>query len=662
MTDTRRGAGSRTSPARLARAPLLALADVPWVPFAAALIAFGVDMMTPRAIIDFYVIPVLLCLRARSPRVPLYVAALCTSLMVTGYGLSPEIGLPPTLALINLLSILIIVWGGALMIASRLKASVAAKEAQDRARSTEQRFRVMADGAPAMIWVTNAQGLVELVNREYCEFLGVTQEEVRRESWQLPVHPADADAYAKTHAAALANQASFRSRVRVRHATGAWRWVESSASPRFSESGVFLGHVGLSPDITSTVLTQQRLEQADQRKDEFLATLSHELRNPLAPIRNAADILESASVTPEQLRWASGMIRRQAVRMAGLLDDLFDVARIAEGKLALSLQLAPFSAIIDAALEVTKPALDRKRHRLDVRLPAEPTMLRADPLRLSQVFSNLLTNAAKYTDPGGRIELTAASDMGRLKVSVKDNGIGIPAEALTRVFALFSQMESTNARAEGGMGIGLALAKGIVELHGGAIEARSRGRGHGSEFIVTLPFAATPAGAAPAPDGQRTATNGNRCRVLIVDDNMDAADSLATLLALAGHEIRVAYDGLAALSAAREFHPQMALLDIDMPGLDGYAVAEALRTEPWASQLSIVAITGWGNQQSARRAAAAGFDAHLVKPVDPERIKALLRDRDEPGTAAPRVAANRETHEAGAPNKGAKGGRSSDRA
>ena len=661
MTAIRRNAGSRASPGRVARAPLMALAHMPWVPFVAAFFAFGVDMMTPRAIIDFYIIPVLLCLRARSPHIPLYVAALCTPLMALGYELSPEMGLPRAISLINLVSILIIVWGGALMIASRLKTGAAAKEAQDRAWSTEQRFRVMADGAPAMIWVTNAQGMVEFVNREYCEFLGVTQDEARRDAWRIPVHPDDADRYAKTYAAALANRTSFRSRLRIRHATGDWRWVESSASPRFSESGMFLGHVGLSPDITATVRAQQALEQADQRKDEFLAMLSHELRNPLAPIRTAADILETASVTPDQLRWASGMIRRQAVRMAGLLDDLFDVARIAEGKLTLSLQLASFASIMDAAIEVAGPALDRKNHRLSVTLPAEPTMLRADPLRLSQVFSNLLTNAAKYTDPGGHIELTAANDEGWLRVSVKDNGIGIPAEALTRVFALFSQMEGTDARAEGGMGIGLALAKGIVELHGGAIEAQSRGRGHGSEFIVTLPRAVH-AAAALSQDGQRAAMNGDSRRVLIADDNKDAADSLATLLALVGHEMRVAYDGVAAVTAAREFHPEMALLDIDMPGLDGYAVAEALRAEPWAAQLAIVAITGWGNPQSARRAAEAGFDAHLVKPVDPERIKSLLRDRSPPGTARPRVAADWETHAATANNKGVKGGKSSEQA
>jgi len=426
--------------------------------------------------------------------------------------------------------------------------------------------------------------------------------------------------------AALANQASFCVRVRVRSASRDWRWVESSGSPRFSETGVFQGHVGLSPDVTSTVRAQQELQQADRRKDEFLATLSHELRNPLAPIRTAAEILASPGATAEQLHWASRMISRQSSRMAALLDDLLDVARIVQGKLHLGLQLVALGTVIDAALEVARPALDRKRHRLSVSLPAEPAVLQADPLRLSQAFSNLLTNAAKYTDPGGRIELTGVIDEDTLAVSVKDNGIGIPAEALPRVFGLFSQVEGTNARAEGGMGIGLALAKGIVELHRGRIEARSGGRGQGSEFIAILPLADRYAVALSPPEGETTAADADRRRVLVADDNRDAADSLATFLELLGHEIRVAYDGLDALSVARDFHPQVALLDIDMPGLDGYAVAEALRAESWAAQLSIVALTGWGDHKNGRRARAAGFDAHLIKPVEPSRIRELLRD------------------------------------
>ena len=379
MIGIRGGVGLRTRVARLARASRTALSNASWAPVIAAFIAFGVDIVTPRAIIDFYFVPILLCLRARSARTPLYIAALCTPLMAVGYELSPPMGSPPWISFSNQLFMLIVVWSGALMIASMLKATAAAKEAK------------------------------------------------------------------------------------------------------------------------------QELEQADQRKDEFLAILSHELRNPLAPIRTAADILATPGVTPEQVRRASGMIRRQSEHMAGLLDDLLDVARIAEGKLTLSLQVVSLGSIVDAAIEMARPALDRKEHRLSVNLPTEPAMLRADPLRLPQVFSNLLTNAAKYTDPGGRIELTAVIDGTRLRVSIRDNGIGIPTEALTRVFGLFSQMEGANARAEGGMGIGLALAKGIVELHGGRIEARSQGRGHGSEFITTLRRCAQQSSAPPSSSVEVTA-------------------------------------------------------------------------------------------------------------------------------------------------------------
>ena len=379
MMRTRGGTGLRAGVTRLARASRAALADSCWAPVLTAFIAFGVDIVTPRAIIDFYFVPILLCLRARSPRTPLYVAALCTPLMVIGYELSPPMGSPPAVSLYNQLFMLIVIWGGAVMIASMLKATAAVKAA-------------------------------------------------RRE-----------------------------------------------------------------------------LEQADQRKDEFLAILSHELRNPLAPIRTAADILTAPGVTPEQLRWASGMIRRQSARMARLLDGLLDVARIAEGKLALNLEVVSLPSIVDAAIEVARPALDRKNHRLSVDLPSEPAMLLADPLRLSQVFSNLLTNAAKYTDPGGRIQLTGALDGGRLRVSVRDNGIGIPPEALTSVFGLFSQMEAATTRAEGGVGIGLALAKGIVELHGGTIEARSQGRGHGSEFITSLPLSSISLSTPADSPGRRSA-------------------------------------------------------------------------------------------------------------------------------------------------------------
>ena len=374
MIDTHRIAGLRRWSTRLARASRGALVDVSWLPLVAAVIAFGVDILTPRATIDFYIVPILLCLRARSPRAPLYVAALCTPLMAIGYALSTEMGSQPMVSLINQLFLLAVDWGSALLIA-----------------------RILASSARA----TKAQ---------------------------------------------------------------------------------------------------RGLQLADRRKDEFLAILSHELRNPLAPIRSAADILGVPGVAPEKVRWASGMIKRQCARMGGLLDDLRDVARIAEGKLTLSLQPVSLASIIETAVEVANPLLDGRNHRLAVSLPAEPVMLRADPLRLSQVFSNLLTNAAKYTDPGGRIELTGVTADGTLTVSVKDNGIGIPPDSLASVFGLFSQMEGARTRSEGGMGIGLALAKGIVEMHRGTIEARSEGRGHGAEFIATLPLClGSPSEGRPSP-------------------------------------------------------------------------------------------------------------------------------------------------------------------
>ncbi len=624
--------GSRS--AWRARAPPQ-LGMATWAPFATVLIAFGVDFFTPRPIVDFYLVPILVCLRVRSARVPLYVAGLCTPLMLVGYQFAPRGHSTTAVDVINRLSALAVVWVAAMMIASMLKSSAAAREARARARLSERRFRVMADGVPAMIWVTDADGAIEFVNREYCSFLGVTQEQVTGDRWKPFIHPDDADAYFSAYADAVTNRESFHARARLKHASGEWRWVESSGVPRFSETGAFLGHVGLSPDITSSVRAQHELKQADRRKDEFLAMLSHELRNPLAPILNAADVLGSGGISPERLQRASAMIKRQSTRMAGLLDDLFDVARIAEGKLTLNLHHVAFAGVIDTAIEVARPALDRKNHRLSVSLPSESAMLRADPLRLPQVFSNLLTNAAKYTDPGGRVELTASIAGSTLSVCVKDDGIGLPPEALTRVFALFLQWEGANSRAgDGGMGVGLALAKGIVELHGGTIEARSEGLGRGSEFIVRLPLCAAEPAVAVTPDGDAAASSGDGRRVLIADDNRDASDSLALLLEAAGHEVRVAYDGLAAVSIARTFRPQMALLDIDMPGLDGYAVAEALRAESWGADLAIVAITGWGNEQDKRRALAAGFDAHLTKPVEPQEIKSLLsarRQHEAPG-------------------------------
>ena len=381
--------------------------------------------------------------------------------------------------------------------------------------------------------------------------------------------------------------------------------------------------MGVAFDDTDRKVAEIALRDADQRKDVFLATLAHELRNPLAPIRNAAQLLGSPKLGPEQLQWVQSVIQRQVKHLAWLLDDLLDVARITQGKLELKRQLITLKSVVDSAVEVARPLLDGKGHHLAVSLPAEPVTVDADPLRLSQVLSNLLTNAAKYTGAGGHIALSGHIERGTLSLSIKDDGIGIPAESLGGIFAMFSQVEGAAVHSEGGLGIGLALVSGLTELHGGKVEARSEGLGHGSEFVVRLPVITADAGVAtPTADADVPAPVGRR--VLIADDNQDAADSLAMFLEMAGHEVRVVHDGRSALSVAQAFRPDTALLDIGMPQLNGYEVAQALRQEPWGAGIALIALTGWGQEDDRKKAIDAGFDRHLTKPVDPDMLVSLI--------------------------------------
>ncbi len=383
-------------------------------------------------------------------------------------------------------------------------------------------------------------------------------------------------------------------------------------------------------EIASRERAEAALREADRRKDEFLATLAHELRNPLAPIRQAALISQAPTATETQKRWSHDVISRQVQHMSLLLDDLLDVSRITRGTLELRRQPTELAAIVDAAVETARPAIDAKRHELLVDIPSAAPPFSADPLRLAQVLSNLLTNAAKYTDPEGQIRLGAAISAGTLSVSVTDSGIGIPAEDIAGVFAMFSQVKSTQDRSEGGLGIGLALAKGLVELHGGTLEARSRGVGFGSEFIVRLPLSAVEAQPSVRGTAQRAPRPSSR-KVLIADDNRDAAESLAVLLRMDGHEVTIAYDGPQALAMLMQGRPEVALLDIGMPGLNGYEVAKRVRHATLGRGITLIAVTGWGQDRDKAQAREAGFDHHFTKPVDPGRLSELLRSGRLPG-------------------------------
>ena len=376
-------------------------------------------------------------------------------------------------------------------------------------------------------------------------------------------------------------------------------------------------------EIASRERAEAALRETDQRKDEFLATLAHELRNPLAPIRQATIISMSPGASDEQKQWSHEVITRQVRHMSLLLDDLLDISRITRGMLELRTEMADLAEVVEAAIETSRPVIDAKLHSLQLDLPAEPTQFAADPLRLAQVVSNLLTNAAKYTAPRGTIQVRATADDHNVEISVTDSGVGLTQDALSAVFTMFSQVRSTQDRSEGGLGIGLALSKGVVELHGGTIEAHSAGPGKGSEFIVRLPRR-TVAGSLPATTTATAPAQTRKRRVLIADDNRDAADSISMLLQMAGHEVTVAYDGQQALENIETLRPEVALLDIGMPGLDGFEVARRVRLDIRIRNTLLIAVTGWGQASDKARALAAGFDLHFTKPVEPATLIDLL--------------------------------------
>jgi signal transduction histidine kinase/ActR/RegA family two-component response regulator len=376
--------------------------------------------------------------------------------------------------------------------------------------------------------------------------------------------------------------------------------------------------------------SERALRAADRRKDEFLATLAHELRNPLAPIRHAVKLLEANLPHEQQRQWAREVISRQVQRMALLLDDLLDVSRITRGRLDLKFDVVDLHALISTAAETARPLIEAKRQHLRIEKPPHPLFLRVDPLRLSQSLSNLLTNAAKYTDEGGDITVNVGASAEEIRMAVRDTGIGLDPAVIPELFEMFSQVESALERSEGGLGIGLALVKGLVSLHGGRVEASSAGPGKGSEFTIILPASLlVPDRSGEQRNSGATAAAAPRaCRtILVADDNRDAADSLALVLEMEGHEVYTAHGGQEALDAARDHRPDVAILDIGMPGLSGYEVASAIRRETWGAPIYLLAVTGWGQVADKERARGAGFDEHLTKPVDPERIEKLIAAR-----------------------------------
>lgn len=628
------------------------------------------------------------------------------------------------------------------------------KQAEESLRESEIRFQEMVDGLPLIVWTHDAAGQQELVNLTFCEFFGVSREEMRGGRWQMLMHPEDADDYTREFFNCVEERRPFHAEVRVKRADGQWRNIESWARPRFGPGGEFRGFVGTSADITDRKeseearrrseerlnlallaghsgawdwdlvrneanvspsyralygfppdlkityevwldavhpedrervrrygeeffesgsewrqeyrivrsdlgerwmaavgrlhrdvtgrplrfvgvqsdvtdqkLAEEALRRAGRRKDEFIAVLGHELRNPLAPLAMGVDLLQRVRSHPELIDTVQPMLSRQIDHLTRLVDDLLDIGRIERGQARLQPALLDLRDAVEAAIEQSRPLIDERHHRLDVDLDAVPLLVNGDFHRLTQVFGNLLANAAKYCGPGGVITVRSRRSDGEACIQVIDTGLGIPKEKLEEIFEIFHQVPEH--RAAGGLGIGLAISRQLIELHGGHIEARSEGSGTGSVFLVRLPLVVAERGSTESVRNSTESMSQPGRRVLVVDDNTDAAESLRMVLEMHGHEVQTSYDGSRALDLVKSFMPEVVLLDLGLPGMDGFDVAKRIRSMPNGRAMRLIALTGWGQDEDRQQSAEAGFDEHLTKPIDGARLAELLTRHPE---------------------------------
>jgi PAS domain S-box-containing protein len=497
-------------------------------------------------------------------------------------------------------------------------------------QSTQERFSRFMQHLPGLAWIKDVQGRYEFANDSALKAFGIPRDALYGRT-DAQVFPQDvADTFLANDRRALENGVGVQTVEVLEHEDGVLHHSIVSKFPIRGPAGDAAWVGGIAIDITERKRAEEALREADRRKTDFLATLSHELRNPLAPIRNSLELVRHAGTDPVTIRKSLDVMDRQITHMVRLVDDLLDVSRITQDRLELRKRPVELSEVLHQAVETCRGQADRLGHTIDVVLPAAAIHLDADPVRLVQVFSNLLNNACKYSDRPGCIRIVATTDGTNATVSVADDGIGIPAGSLEAIFEMFAQVDSASESSRGSLGIGLTLVKRLVELHGGSVEARSDGIGRGSEFVVRLPVGQgqpVPAARPSAPVGQSPAP----LRVLVVDDNEDSAMSLATLLQLDGHTTLTAHDGPQALEAADQFLPDVAILDVGLPTLSGHDVCRHLRERSWGRSVFIVALTGWGQEEDRRKSRDAGFDDHYVKPVDHSellnRLRSVAQDR-----------------------------------
>jgi two-component system CheB/CheR fusion protein len=504
-----------------------------------------------------------------------------------------------------------------------------------RAELARAQLAAIVESSDDAIISKDLNGVIQSWNAAAQRLFGYTAEQAvgRHISFLIPADRADEEDRILARLRAGERVYHFDT-VRVR-SDGQPIHVSLTISPIRDEAGLIVGASKIVRDITNRKQDEERiyglmtqLKEADLRKNEFLAMLAHELRNPLAPLLNMLEIMKRGDGNGEVIEQVRSTLERQLGQMVRLVDDLLDMSRITRSKLELRKECVELAAVIHQSVEACRPLAERAKHELNVSLPPEPIYLHADPVRLAQVFGNLLNNACKYTEPGGRIWLTVERQGSEVVVNVKDTGLGIPSDKLASIFEMFTQIDRSLDRSQGGLGIGLTLVKRLVEMHGGSVEAYSDGQGLGSEFVVRLPMLIEkPQTKTPEPTAEQTPAAAHR--ILIVDDNRDAATSLAMLLKMTGNETQTAHDGLAAVETAATFRPDVVLLDIGLPKLNGHDACRRIREQPWGKNMVLVALTGWGQDEDRRQSKDAGFDHHMVKPVDFADLMSLLAELKE---------------------------------
>jgi signal transduction histidine kinase len=504
----------------------------------------------------------------------------------------------------------------------------------DAARSagaSDSQFRRLLEKLPAAAYTCDAGGLITYFNRRAVELWGRApsiNDPVDRFCGSFRLCQSDGTPIPHDRcwmALALRDGKEYNGEEIVVERADGSRWtVLAHANPFLDDRGRVYGAVNVLVDITERKRAEEALHKADRNKNEFLATLAHELRNPLAPLRNGLQIMRMSGNDPAMAEQAHAMMERQLGHMVRLIDDLLDVSRINKGKVALRKERIDLASVVQDAVETSRSLIESAGHRLTVTLPPKPVTVNADRTRLAQVFANLLNNSAKYTAPGGSIALGVERQGTDIVVSVKDDGIGIPRDMLPKIFDTFMQVDHSLERSQGGLGIGLSLVRALVGMHNGTVEARSEGHGKGSEFIVRLSDAVATEDHSKPRDGPDFRATSSSYRILVVDDNRDSALSLAMMLKIIGHDTRTAHDGEAAVELAQSFRPDVMLLDIGLPKMNGYDACRAIRSQPWGKSIVLIALTGWGQDEDKLHSKEAGFNFHMIKPVDPEALAKIL--------------------------------------